>query len=356
MTLHDGRLRNQDRAMEVLDAIVRLNIETGRPVSSGLVERSLQRALSSATIRNVMKELEDAGFLEQPHTSAGRLPTDAGYRAFVDRLLAGWSLRRHSVPAGMSDLAREGLRRSAGSQDRIKLLAGLLGRLTDNISIIAGGSLARTRVARVECYPRSARRVLVVVVLENAVVRTALCELEQDTPAHVAAEAGRLFSSRLQGRALDEIRAEQPAGVDLVATPVTRCAAELSRGCSELFGVRDEGEIQLDGVTHVLAAPEFQDPEPLRDLIRFIESPRRIRESLAQLGGGRDGGFGVWIGAENPVGALRNFSILTGRVDLDGRPGILAVLGPRRMSYQRALHGIDVMRRLLAEPAGAGTV
>ena len=97
--------RLSPRDLEVLDAVVQLNIETGRPVSSGLVERFLQRAMSSATIRSVMKFLEDTGYLEQPHTSAGRMPTDAGFRVFVDRLQAGWSLRRHEIPAGLNRLA-----------------------------------------------------------------------------------------------------------------------------------------------------------------------------------------------------------------------------------------------------------
>ena len=106
------RTNLDERATAILTAIVRLNLETGRPVSSGLVERGMQRAVSSATVRSVMKRLEDAGYLEQPHTSAGRLPTDAGYRVFVDRLLAGWSLRRFDAPAEMVDQVKQGVRRA----------------------------------------------------------------------------------------------------------------------------------------------------------------------------------------------------------------------------------------------------
>lgn len=342
-----------DRSLAILVAIVRLNLETGRPVSSGLVERGLQRAVSSATVRGVMKRLEDAGYLEQPHTSAGRLPTDAGYRVFVDRLLAGWSLRRHEAPVGMEDQMRQGVRRAAGSQDRVKLLAGLLSRLTDSLSIVAGPTLTEATVQRVECYRRGGGRVLMVVILDNEAVRTGLVTLPDDPPEQVVAAAGRLLSERLSGRSLREATAAAPATVDLVDTPVTRCAARLARAGRELLRGADAGEIQFDGVASVLGAPEFQEPAPLRALLRFLESPDGMRDTLAQLGARTADGFGVWIGQENPVDALQCFTVMTRRVALDGRVGMVAVLGPRRMPYLRALHGLDSLRRELGAAAGS---
>jgi len=220
--------RPDPRSLDILDAIVRLNVETGRAVSSGLVERSLQRQVSSATIRAVMKSLEQDGFLVQPHTSAGRLPTDAGFRAFVDRLLAGWALKRHETPPEMRRLADQGLRQGIDTRHRLKALARLLSRLTDNISIIVGPALESVRAVRVEFYPRSVRRVLMVVVLENDEVRTGLVDLPEDTPAPVVAAAARLLSNRVRGRTVGEIYRGVLETVDLIGTPVSRCAATLA--------------------------------------------------------------------------------------------------------------------------------
>lgn len=214
-----------ERSLAVLTAVVRLDLETGRPVSSGLVERSLQRAVSSATVRGVMKRLEAAGYLEQPHTSAGRRPTDAGYRVFVDHLLSGWALRRHDAPAGLQDQVRQGVRRAAGSQERLKLLAGLLSRLTHGLGIIAGPTLAEATVQRLECFRRGGGRVLMIVMLEDAAVRTGVVTLPDDPPEAVVAAAGRLLSRRVAGRTLREAAAGLPDAVDLEDTPVTRCAA-----------------------------------------------------------------------------------------------------------------------------------
>ncbi len=337
------------RSRDILEAIVRLNIETGRAVSSGLIQRYVQRSVSSATIRTEMKNLEDEGYLEQPHTSAGRYPTDLGFRVFVDSLCAGWSLRRHEAPAAMRDLVRQDIKRTLGSQDRLKLLAGLLSRMTDNISIIVGPSSQAVRVDRVEYYPKSRTRGLMVVILDTTQVRTGLVELPAGTRAHVATEAVRLLNERVAGHTLAEIRSGVLDTIDLVHTPVTECAGCMAREGRALLDGPADYEIEVEGVANVLDAPELNEPQPLRALLQFMESPRAIRESLRHLTSEPQAEFGVWIGRENPVGELRAFSILTGSFDLDGRPGTLAVLGPRRMSYQRAFHGIDVLREALGQ-------
>ena len=337
------------RSREILDAIVALYVETGRPVSSGLVELYLKRAYSSATIRIVMKQLEERGMLEQPHTSAGRCPTDSGFRAHVDRFLGGWSLHRHETPRSLHTLARDDVRRAAGSQGQVKALALLLSKLTDNISIILGPNWETARAQRIELFPRGERRVLLVVILDSAPVQTGLVQLETDHPARVVADAAALLSERVSGHTVAEIRDGLLDNLDLVLTPATACAAGVMRAGRDLWRDLAAGEVELQGVANVLDEPEFREPEPLKDLIRIMESPRSLRRSLAHLCGTVQSDFGVWIGHENPVDRLRGFSVLTGRFELEGRPGVLAVLGPRRMAYVRAFHGIDVFRRATRE-------
>ncbi len=348
-TPYDGRImKTLDlRALEILDAVVRLNIETGRPVSSGLVERYLTTGVSSATIRNVMKKLEADGFLEQPHTSAGRLPTDHGYRVFVDRMRSGWALRTRVIPEEMRLEAKRDLDRSVGHPDRIAIMARLLSSLTSNISIIVGPSLDQVKALRVELYPRSATRILMVVILDNSQVRTGLVDLPQPQSNTVVQQAGQLISERVAGRTVAEIRAGVLDVVDLVRTPVTRCAEMLVKLGNELFLDSEQGEVQLEGVAKVLDEPEFGQPGTLKALLRFIESPATIRDALGRLDEKTGGDLGIWIGAENPLGQLKDFSVLTGRFNLDGCQGLLAVLGPRRMYYQRAFHGIDALQQVM---------
>jgi heat-inducible transcriptional repressor len=335
------------RSLEILDAIVRLNIETGRPISSGLVERYLTISVSSATIRNVMKNLEEEGYLEQPHTSAGRLPTDHGYRVFVDRLRSGWALRTRVIPEEMRLAARRDLERSIGHPDRIGIMARLLSSLTSNISIIVGPSQDQVKAQRVELYPRSSTRVLMVVILDNSQVRTGIVELPEPQPDTVIQQAAQLISDRVAGRSVAEIRGGALDVVDLVRNPITRCAAALVERGKDLFQDTEQGEVQLEGVANVLGEPEFGHPEPLKALLRFIESPASIREALGRLDEDTHGELGIWIGQENPLSQLQDFSMLTGRFNLDGCQGLMAVLGPRRMGYQRAFYGIDALQQVM---------
>lgn len=341
-------ISNDSRSLEILDAVVRLNIETGKPVSSGLVERFLGRAVSSATIRNVMKNLEEAGFLHQPHTSAGRLPTDRGFRVFVDGLRRGWSLHRPDVPEEMRLTARRDLAASVGHPERIRLLAQLLSRLTRNISIIVGPSLDEVVIQRIELYPRSSTRALMVVIMASGQVRTGLVELRRDHGDLIIRQAARLISDRTRGRTVGEVRRGLLDNLDLVHTPVTHCAADIARSGKDLFQDAERGEVQLEGVNTVLDEPEFARPEPLKALLRFLESPAAIHEALETLDEQASGEVSVWIGHENPLGELQQFSVLTGRFEMDGRQGRLAVLGPRRMWYQRALQGIDAVRQIMS--------
>jgi len=353
MSRRQKRNALDQRSRDILESTVRLNIETGRAVSSGLVERCLQRSVSSATIRTVMKNLEADGYLEQPHPSAGRLPTDRGFRAFVDTLRAGWALRRFEAPTEMRALAQRDVKRTRGAQGRLRLLAGLLSRLTDNISIIVGPSRDSARVERVEFYPRSEARGLLVVILDSTQVRTRLVKLPSRTPTHVAIEAVRFLNERVAGRTPAEIRTGVLKNIDLAPTPVSVCAGRMAHEWRELLTEPAVAEIAVEGVAQLLDTPELHDPVLLRSLLRFMESPRAIGESLRRLHGKSREDFGVWIGHENPVGDLRSFSVLTGTYRLDGRVGTLAVLGPRRMSYQRAFHGIDILRETLGQDPAA---
>jgi heat-inducible transcriptional repressor len=183
-------------------------------------------------------------------------------------------------------------------------------------------------------------------------VHTELVQLAENWPATVLREAARAVDRRARGLTVTAVRGGSLEIPDLVATPTSRCAVELASACSRVLGDVTDGDVELEGVANVLEEPEFHDPEPLKALLRFVESPRLIRAALARLDRQHDEDLDVWIGGENPVGALRSFSVVTRGFAQDGRRGVLAVLGPRRMAYQRAFHGIDLLGRALETTTG----
>lgn len=336
----------EDRHDTILEAVVRLYSDTAQPVSSGLVARWLGGRVSPATVRVVMGRLEDEGLLVKPHASAGRVPTDTGFRVFVNRVLSGDGV---PAPAPLNDLGRveRELERSAGTHAMVKALAALLCQLTDSISIIMGPAWDSVRALRLDLYPKEGRRVLMVLVLENALVRTGTFAVEEDYASEVLDDAARLLTERITGRTVAEIRGGVLATLDADAGPAARCATDVAGRGQDLFGDVETAELELMGVANVLDEPEFSDPDRLKKLVRFLESPHAIRETLQRLSPENRDGLAVWIGAENPVDDLRSFGMISSPFPLAGRQGTLAVLGLRRMSYDRAIHGVQALLRTL---------
>lgn len=337
-----GIRTSTSRRFEILDTVVRLHVETGQPVPSSMVARSLGGALSPATIRAVMLALEREGYLAQPHTSAGRVPTVEGYRACVDRFLAQWRFRGWETPATLRRRVEGELARTAGTPVIGKALAALLNELTASLGIILGPAWDGLRALRCDLYPREGRRILMVLLLENALVRSAVVTTGRAYQPAVVEEAARLLSERIAGRAVTEIRTRVLPSLDATASAAAGCALDVVARGRELFDDLETGDVELRGVSRLLQEPEFSEPEPLRSLVRLLESPQLIADALRRLCP-EPGGLAVWIGAENPIDALRPFGMLSASFSLSGRRGILAVLGPRRMPYPRAVAGLAVV-------------
>lgn len=337
----------EKRRQQILDAVVRLYSETGQPVSSGLVARWLGGDVSSATVRSVMSGLENDGMLEKPHTSSGRVPTDRGFRAFVNRFLARWPEAGDHRSSEMLQIVDKELQRAAGTHAMVKSLASLLCRLTTSIGIILGPSWDGVKALRIELHPREANRVLMVLVLENALVRTRIVNLDRYYEPLLLEDAARFISERISGRTVAEIRGGVLSSFDPEASPAARCASDVASLGGDLFADVEQAEIELTGVANVLDEPEFSEADRLKTLIRFLESPSTIRDVLRRLNPPDDRGITVWIGSENPVAALRHFSLVSAPFAVSGRGGVMAVLGLRRMPYDRTIAGLDALVRSL---------
>ncbi len=336
-----------DREFQVLAAVVRIYSRTGQPVSSALVARWLGGDVSSATVRGDMHRLEQQGLLAKPHTSAGRIPTDAGFRHFVNRLLEGEVDEPGELEEVQALVDRE-IREVTDTRAMVRSLAALLSRLTGSIGILLGPVWDGVRARRLDLYPKEGRRVLLVLVLDNALVRTELVTGEREYPPETIAAAARLLSERISGLTVAEIRAGALASLDEQTSDADRCALEIVSRARTLFDDPEPATVELVGVGNVLEAPEFSDPDPLKRLLRVVGSPRAVAETLRRLPL-NEREVHVWIGSENPVDDLRPFSLVASPFGDAERHGVLAVLGLRRMPYERAIGGVQVILRNLGE-------
>jgi heat-inducible transcriptional repressor len=343
------------RGQVILTAIINEHFVTGEPVGSKvLAERFANLSgMSSATIRNVMGELEELGMLEQPHTSAGRVPTDKGYRFYVDNLLGVLSISN-------DDLLRidqqYGLNSNdADTPDRLmERTSQLLSALSNNVGIVVSPSLANDRLQHIEFVGLSDNRILVVLVSAPNIVHNKIIRLNVTFTKDELERTANYLNKEFVGKSLAQIRAEimhlmheEKALFDkLLQTAVILCSGS----------IEDEedtrGEVFVDGTSNILTKRDFADLERLRDLLSTIGERSRLLEILnecTQRDSAAKGDVQVVIGSENRTPSLQNCTLISAPYRIAGGTavGTLSVLGPTRIEYARMISIVSYVARTL---------
>jgi len=327
------------RAKQLLGAVVREYIATAEPISSAQLVRRYRLDLSPATVRNELAELEALGLLTHPHTSAGRIPTDLGYRFFIESLMPRATLRPDEQVT-VSHQFQQALRDTA---EWLRMAASTLARLTAEASIVTPLAAKRTALRHVEVVPISERRVLLVAVLDGGAVRQQVIELgSPTTPEHLRALSSRL-TERLAGASAfgagSLLPSEKGEDADIVRALV-RMLEEL-----DAWRARD---VYIDGFHNVLAQPEFAESGRSREMLRLFEDHTRLADILP-LGLG-DGEVHVAIGSEHRLEGLRYCSLIVGRYGKSSEVvGFVGVLGPTRMDYARSIGAVRFVGSLMSD-------
>lgn len=336
----------ETRDNRVLEAIIDAYVASATPVGSALVAKKLRSSLSSATIRNIMVELEQQGLLEQPHTSAGRVPTDKGYRRYVKLLMdVGW-LSQEQVEALEQQIIPE--------EREVELLleraTTILADVAQQAAFVVTPTVKQGLVRRVELVPLSARRILCILVsTHEEMYASHVVEVEEPLTRDEAMALVRFINTELVG---------QPFG-DLVASLERRLLAErdslyhIVRRSLEILehalSTEPENRMILEGRSYVVAQPEFKrDPQMAEKWIRSLESQAPLLERMKEdLGTER---VTVRIGSEVPLGECDECSYVIAPFLVDGTvAGGVGVLGPKRMDYRRMSAWVDGMARSLAD-------
>ena len=342
------------RSQVILTAIINEHFVTGEPVGSKvLAERFGTHGMSSATIRNVMGELEEMGLLEQPHTSAGRVPTDKGYRYYVDNLLGVLSISN-------DDLHRIGVEYGLNAQDAVETpdrlmerTSHLLSALSNNVGIVVSPSLASDRLQHIEFVSLSDNRILVVLVSAPNIVHNKIIRLTVPVSKEDLEQASNYLNREFVGKTLSEIRSEimhlmheEKALFDkLLQTAVILCSQT----------IEDEdmpGEVFVDGTSNILTKSDFADLERLRDLLGTIGEKSRLLQILnecVQRETGQRGDVQVVIGSENRTPSLQSCTLISApyRIGNSSAVGTLSVLGPTRIEYARMISIVSYVARTL---------
>jgi len=331
-----------ERELRVLEAVVQTYIETAEPAGSQTIARRFGLGVSSATIRNTMSELEEKGYLFHPHTSAGRIPTDRAYRLYVDAIM------RLAPP---SDEARNHLQaelamsRSA-VEEVLRRAAQVLGVLTQEMGVAVAPALDELVLERLELVQVSSERLLLVFNLRSGVVRTIFVEIPGLVPPAALQEITRMLNERLAGHTLREIRLTLPerlrdAGPDVGRDLLNIFIAQRE----EIFDLSDTPNAVMLGSAQLLAEqPEFASNARMRELLSLTEGRDLLRDALEAR---RRRGLTVTIGGENADPILGGFTLVTSSYQIGDLRGVIGVMGPTRMPYDKIIGLVEHTSRLV---------
>jgi heat-inducible transcriptional repressor len=339
------------RGQAILSAIIKEHLGTGEPVGSRTISDRFAHASgwSAATIRNIMGELEEAGLVEQPHTSAGRVPTDKGYRFYVDHMLGNARLAKADLAVINALLGDT----NAAPGRLMEKTSHLLSALSENVGIVVSPSLAENVLQHIEFLRLADNRILVVLVSASNIIQNKIIRIDENLSQDELERTARYLNAEFSGKSLLAIRAEilelmseEKALYDkLLRNAMLLCQMSLEGEESAT------GEVYVDGASNILTKPEFADAERMRDLFRTFEEKSRLIKILNECVA-RDhpfpGDVQVIIGREHAAPSMQNCTLITApyRFGPGEAVGTLSVIGPMRIEYARMIAVVNYVARL----------
>ncbi len=322
-----------ERKITILKAIIKNYMDTGEPVGSRTISKYVENRWSSATIRNEMSDLEEMGYIVQPHTSAGRIPSDKGYRFYVDQILQ----EKDSEVAEIQELM---FKRVDRLESVLKKLAKLLANDTNYAALISGPRYRENKLKCIQLSRVDEDKLLIVTVLEGNLIKNTIVQVKEVLSDEDLLNLNILLNSNLNGLTVGEINLElidrmrkqagsHAAVVDLVLNQV----AEVIRADAE------DLQIYTSGATNIFKYPELSDNQKASELLSTLEHTETLKELVEPADGDEHGtGIQVYIGEETPVQAMRDCSVITANYELgEGIRGTIGIIGPKRMDYEKVL-------------------
>ena len=340
-----GAIKLSERERLILRSIIHNYILSASPLGSRSLARRYKVGLSPATIRNTMADLEEMGLLTHPHTSAGRVPTDLGYRLYVDDLMKVEKL---------SEAVRRTIARRLESPPPevgglLETVSDILAQITRLLAVILEPDISNVTLQKIELVRVATGKIMVVVVVSSGLVRTILMEIASEISDGEIAAAAQLVNERLVGLKLVEIKrtiGSRLTGASAVGNAIVRLFVDFPE---KIFQTDAGQDLHLGGTRYVLALPEYAHPHQLRGIIELVDN----RDVIVHLMKDRQSGVSVTIGEENPGAAFKDLSVITSTYRLGEAHGTLGIIGPTRMNYSRLVALVDYTANLVSEKAAA---
>lgn len=328
-----------ERKMKILQAIVRNYLETGEPVGSRTISKYTDLNLSSATIRNEMADLEELGYILQPHTSAGRIPSDKGYRLYVDTMMR----EKENEVNRMQEMLLE---KEEKMENLLKKVAKILAANTNYATMISAPVVRGNKLKFIQLSHVDASQLVAVVVIEGNIIKNTILNVEEEIDDETLLKLNILLNTHLNGLAIDQINLAMITMLKQQAGSHSRIVSDVIDAVAEAIRGDDDLEIYTSGANNIFKYPELSDQQKASDIINTFEE-KELLSALATDNQGSEASHGiqVYIGDESKVASMKDCSVVTATYELgEGMRGTIGIVGPKRMDYEKV---VDTLKTLM---------
>ena len=333
-----------ERKQKILQAIIRNYMETGEPVGSRTISKYSDLNLSSATIRTEMSDLEEMGYIVQPHTSAGRIPSDKGYRLYVDHIMEE---KNHEVQE-LKDLMIE---RTDKMEQVLKQVVKVLAANTNYATMVSAPTYHRNKLKFIQLSKVTATQILAVIMIEGNIVRNKVIDVTEELDQETVLKLNILLNSVLNGLSIEEINLAMIQNLKEQAGIHSELVGSVIDAVAEVIHSEDEVEIYTSGATNIFRYPELSDNGKASELINAFEEKQQLTNLVTQTLENEDNkGIQVYIGQETPIQSMKDCSVVTATYELgEGLQGTIGIIGPKRMDYENVLKTLKTLTEQLDE-------
>ena len=330
-----------ERKQKILHAIIQNYLETGEPVGSRTISKYADLGLSSATIRNEMSDLEEMGYIIQPHTSAGRIPSDMGYRFYVDQLMK----EKEQEVTEMKELM---IQRQDKMELVLKQMAKVLAANTNYATMITSPQYHRTKLKFIQLSVISEDQLLAVVVAEGNVVKNKVIPISHGLDNETILKLNILLNTSLNGLTMEEINLSTIAKLKEQAGIHSEVINSVLDAVAEAIQMDDDLEVYTSGMTNIFKYPELADSTKASALISAFEDKQQLASLMEDMKDGEDTGIQVYIGNETPGQTMKDCSVVTTTYELgEGMRGTIGIVGPKRMDYEKVVDNLKTLTNQL---------
>lgn len=331
-----------ERKTTILKTVIQNYLDTGEPVGSRTISKCSGLTLSPATIRNEMSDLEELGYIMQPHTSAGRIPSDKGYRFYVDQLM-------EAKEAEVADMKEQMLEKADKMEQILQQAAKVLANSTNYATMVTAPTYNRNRLKFIQLSQVDAKQLIVVVVLEGNIIKNEIITLSTEVSNEALLSLNMLLNTNLNGVAIEEINLAMVAILKEKAGVHSEVVDEVLDIVVNVIRVDERLEVYTSGTTNVFKYPELRENDNAQEILTAFEEKQQLAKMVTQnISSSDECGIQVYIGNESSVDSMKDCSVVTATYKLsEEMQGVIGIVGPKRMDYERVVNTINTLKKEL---------